>query len=102
MHGMITLMVRLRAKPGKAAQLEEALQHLTAEARKEAGCVDYHFHRSVADSNSFGFYENWRSQKDFDEHLKQPCQVEFAKVRDQYLVGDVELDFYEMRSSYDK
>ena len=102
MVGMITLMVRLRAKSHKAAELEQILQHLTAEARKEAGCIDYHFHRSVSDPDAFGFYENWRSQKDFDEHLRQPCQLEFARVRGQYLVGDIDLDFYEMRSPYNK
>ncbi|MBI3370282.1 MAG: antibiotic biosynthesis monooxygenase [Betaproteobacteria bacterium] len=102
MDRMITLMVRLRAKPEKAAELEQVLQHLVVEARKEGGCVDYHFHRRVDDPCSFGFYENWRSQKDFDEHLRQPCQVEFAKVHGQYLAGDIDLEFYEMRSPYNK
>lgn len=102
MDGMITLMVRLHAKPEKAAELEQVLQHLTAEARKEEGCVDYHFHRSVADPNTFGFYENWRSRKDFEEHLRSPCQLEFAKVRGQYLAGDIDLDFFEMLSAYKK
>ena len=102
MDGMITLMVRLRAKPEKAAELENILQGLVAAARKEDGCVDYHFHRRADDPNSFGFYENWRSQKDFDEHLRQPCQLEFAKIRDRYLAGDIDLEFYEMRSPYNK
>lgn len=100
MDGMITLMVRLHAKPERAAELEEMLQHLVREARKESGCVDYHFHRRTDDRNTFAFYENWRSQKDFEEHLRQPCQLEFAKVRGQYLAGDIELEFYEMRSAY--
>ena len=102
MNGMITLMVRLHAKPEKAAELEKILQNLVVAARKEDGCVDYHFHRRAGDPDSFGFYENWRSQKDFDEHLRQPCQVEFAKIREQYLAGDIDLEFYEMRSPYNK
>jgi len=102
MKGMITLMVHLHAKPGKAAALEKALQNLVVDARKEPGCIDFHYHRDVNDPNHFAFYENWRSQKDFDQHLKQPIQLEFAKVRDQYLEGDIDLKFYEMRSPYNK
>lgn len=102
MDGMITLMVHLHAKPEKAADLEKALHELVVDARREDGCVDFHFHRDVKDPNHFAFYENWRSQKDFDEHLQTPIQVEFAKVVNQYLVTGIDLQFYEMRSPYNK
>ncbi len=98
MHGMVTLMVRLRAKPGKAAELEHVLRELVEQAHKEEGCVDYRFHRRVGDPDAFAFYENWRSQKDFEAHLRTPCQVQFAKTRDAYVAGQIELEFYDMLS----
>jgi quinol monooxygenase YgiN len=102
MDGMITLMVHLQAKSGKADELEAALQDLVVNARQEEGCVDFHFHRGVDDPNHFAFYENWRSQKDFDTHLQQPIQGEFAKISKPLLAKDIDLQFYEMRSPFDR
>ena len=102
MERMITLMVQLRARPGMAAELERHLQALPAAARKEPGCADHHFHRSVDDPNVFAFYENWLSQKDFEEHIRQPIQIEFGENRGALLEGDVDMKFYKMVSPYNK
>jgi quinol monooxygenase YgiN len=46
----------------------------------------------------FLFYENWRSRKDLDEHLKMPYLVEFFGKREQLVEGDIPLHFYTMLS----
>ncbi len=102
MDGMITLIVHLHAKPEQLEVLEEALHALVVDARKEAGCVDFHFHRDAKDPNHIVFYENWRSRKDLEEHLQTPIQVSFGKVVDQYLVKKIDMQYYEMISPYNK
>lgn len=37
-----------------------------------------------------------------EEHLRQPCQVEFGKLRARFLVGDIELELCEMLSPCDR
>jgi quinol monooxygenase YgiN len=99
---MVTLIVYLQAKPQRAAELEKWLLRLTEAGRKDAGCIDYHFHRSADDPNTFVFYENWRSREDLEAHVGTPIQKEFGKVRGELLEGDIDLKFYNMVSPYNK
>jgi len=65
----VTLVAYLKPRPGKEAETRELLLSLVGPTREEAGCIDYHLHRSNTEPCVFLFYENWRSQKDLDDHL---------------------------------
>jgi len=53
----------------------DTLLLLVGPTRQEAGCIDYHLHRSNEDPRRFMFYENWHSKKDLDDHLAKPHLV---------------------------
>lgn len=98
MAGMTTLVAYVKAKPGKEAALKQTLMGLVGPTRKEAGCIDYHLHVSDDDPRMFLFYENWRTRKDLDEHLKMPHLLEFFGKHEELVDGDVPLHFYTMLS----
>ncbi len=68
----VTVVARLRAKPGKEQQLRELLLSLVAASRKDAGCLNYDLHQSKQDPAQFIFHENWASQAHLDQHLAKP------------------------------
>ena len=102
MAKMLSLIAYLNAKPKKVKELEKILHSFVEPTRKEPGCIDYHFHRSDDNPNQFVFYENWRSRKDLDEHLKMPHLKTFWESRMNYLTKDVDLQFFTMQSKYNK
>ncbi len=95
-----TLIGMIYGRPEKRAELLEILGSFVAPTRREAGCIDYHFHSSVDDPNAFMFYENWRSRKDLDEHLEMPYLKPLVARKEELLARDIELHFYAMHSPY--
>lgn len=69
---MLTILVLIPAKPGRADALDAALKSLLAPTRKEQGCISYDAHRSNDDPNLFMMYETWESQAALDKHFEQP------------------------------
>lgn len=102
MQPKCTLVAHLRAIPERADEFEQVLMGLVGPSRSEAGCIDYHFHRSEDASNVFMFYENWTERAELDKHLELPMLQEFFEKTKDYLEEDVEINFYEMKSAYDK
>jgi quinol monooxygenase YgiN len=73
----------ITAKPGSEKEVGEALNGLVAPARAEVGCISYELFASVLDPATFITVETWRSQEDFDAHLKAPyVQQAFASASD--------------------
>ena len=66
----VTVVATFQAKPGKEAELKQALIGLVAPTRKEAGCINYDLHVSPEDPGKFLFHENWTSKAALDAHLK--------------------------------
>ncbi len=64
--------IGLRAKPGKAAELERALRNRVPISRTEAGTLDYRLYRSTSDDHLFFLFSRFASEKQFDLHLYQP------------------------------
>ena len=72
----ITLIVALRARPGREAELEKELRALVAPTRAERGCIAYDLHVSSDQPGLFLLREIWASlkhhQKHWDtEHMKR-------------------------------
>jgi len=66
----ITVVATFQAKPGKAAELKQALIGLLAPTRREAGCINYDLHVLPEDPAKFLFHENWTSKAHLDAHLQ--------------------------------
>ena len=93
-----TLIAYLHAKPEKREELLTLLLSFVKPSRAEAACIEYNVHVSNDDPNLFIFYENWRSFKELDEHMRTPLLTEFWPRRLDYLQKDVEIKFMTMVS----
>ena len=98
MSERISLVAYLQAKPGKEPELVDTLLSLVGPPRQEAGCIDYHLHRSNEDLRRFMFYENWHSKKDLNGHLAKPHLVPLLSRTDELLDGEIELELFTMLS----
>ncbi len=99
MSEKVSLVAYLQAKPGKEQELMDTLLSLVGPTRQEAGCIDYHLHRSNEDPRRFMFYENWHSKKDLDDHLGKPHLVPLLSQTDELLDGEIELELFTMLSA---
>jgi quinol monooxygenase YgiN len=91
MSAPLTLVARMRAKPGQEARLRAELQRLVAPTHAEAGCLSYDLHISQSDPALFLFYETWRSQADLDAHFETPHLKALVKILPEMLDGEMEL-----------
>jgi quinol monooxygenase YgiN len=91
MSATLTLIARMRAKPGQQARLRAELLRLVSPTRAELGCIAYDLHVSQEDPALFLFYETWKSQADLDAHFKTPHLQALAKILPEMLEGEMEL-----------
>jgi len=68
---VITVIATHQARPGKEAELKEALTSLVEPTRKEAGCINYDLHISPKYPGKFMFHETWTSKAHFEAHLQR-------------------------------
>jgi len=87
----VTVIARLRAKPGQEARVRELLLSLIKPTRAEAGCIDYDLHESDEHPGEFLFYESWNSGEAFEAHLKMPYITEAFKLAPEILDGSPQL-----------
>jgi len=92
----VTVVAKIKAKPGLEQQVSQALMALVGPTRKEPGCINYDLHLSTDDPTLFLFYENWTSKKDLDEHLNMPYLRDFLGRAGELLAVPVEIQLWEM------
>ena len=89
------VVARATAKPGREADLEQALRALVPRTHEESGCVQYMLHRAVDDPRTFMTVERWRSKEAVDQHLAAPhVQALFQQLPD-LIAGAPELTVFE-------
>ena len=66
----VTVVVRIKAKPGTKAEVKQALLSLLAPTRAEDGCLNFDMHESPDDDSLFLFHENWTSEEALNTHLQ--------------------------------
>ena len=71
---MISITALFKSKPENKEQLQNMLNHLVTETRKEAACVRYDLHHS---ENVFIIWEEWQDQPGLDIHNNQPYLLDF-------------------------
>jgi quinol monooxygenase YgiN len=92
----VRVIARLRAKPGKEAELRTLAAGLIAPTRKEAGCIRYELLVNEADPAELTFVEEWRDGDTLNAHLATP-HVQHAVSRcPELLVGELDLRRYRL------
>lgn len=89
---LLTVIAYMRAKPGKEADLRQALEALVEPTTKDAGYVNYDLHQSVEDPALFFLYENWESPEELDAHLATPHLQHFQSVMGDLLDGGLHIN----------
>ena len=90
----LTVVVRLKAKPGMEARVREELASLLAPTRREQGCLNYDMHESPDDPSLFLFHENWTSRADLDRHLGTPHLRRWLGIADSLLAEPMQLGLW--------
>jgi quinol monooxygenase YgiN len=67
----VTIIARIKAKPGSEGPLEEAFRDMIKKVRAaEPGCQAYVLHKSPKDPTQFVWYETYTDQAAVDIHMK--------------------------------
>lgn len=90
----LTVIARVRAKPGMEPRLRAALIALVAPTRSEAGCLNYDLHESIDDPAQFVFYEDWTSRQALDIHSRSPHIFAFRERAKELLAGPTEISLW--------
>lgn len=98
MSEQLTLIAKLRAKPGMESRVRETFGALRTPTHKEEGCVYYEMHQSLENPSEFVFYENWASAAHLDAHMKTPHFLAAIKIAPEILDGPIELSKWRMLS----
>lgn len=91
----LTILARIRAATGKEEELYSVLEALVPLTRAEEGCISYDLHRAQGDPALFCFCENWRSQKDLDDHFATHYLQAFLGKADGLLAEPPDITFWE-------
>ena len=65
----LRVIARLRAQPGKEADLKQVLVGLIEPTREEPGCIDYELLENLEDPREFTFIEEWESESALEAHF---------------------------------
>lgn len=87
MENTLTLICPIIGRPGKGAQLRQALIELTREVVKEEGNIFYILHETD-DPDQFVIYEQWKGDEAMDFHMNTPHLQKFLADEDQLLAEE--------------
>ena len=76
---MVVLAVTWMAKTGRESEAAAILEKLTAESRKEPGCVTYQVHKHKTDPRRFFIYEQYKDDAALEAHRTTPHCLQMAK-----------------------
>lgn len=79
------VFVRLHARVGEEAGVEEALRDVTGPSREEPGCLSFHTFRSMRDRRLFYIHSRWVDEAAFQLHAELPHTVRFLERVDALL-----------------
>ncbi|MDQ7787388.1 MAG: antibiotic biosynthesis monooxygenase family protein [Thermodesulfovibrionales bacterium] len=65
----ILVTLRMVVRPERRRDLLETMRGMLEPVRVERGCLSYRLYENVEDRNSFVLVEEWKTQKDLENHL---------------------------------
>jgi autoinducer 2-degrading protein len=76
---MVVLAVTWMAKTGRESEVAVLFEKLTAESRKEPGCVMYQVHKHKTEARRFFIYEQYKDDAALEAHRAAAHFLQFAK-----------------------
>jgi quinol monooxygenase YgiN len=75
----LAIFARFHARPGKEAEVAEAMRDGLAPTREEPGCLSIHHFRSVRDPRLYYIHSVWKDEAAFEHHAGLPHTVRFLE-----------------------
>ena len=76
----IFVFARLHARPGKRAEVLQAMLDVQGPTRQEPGCLSYGAFQSVLDPDEFYIHTRCKDMAAFERHAELPHTVHFVEV----------------------
>jgi quinol monooxygenase YgiN len=92
---MVVLAVTWMARAGQEAEVAAVFTKLTAEARKEAGCLMFMVHCHKTEPRRFFIYEQYKDDAALEAHRVTPYFLQFVKKDLPKIADRVEGQLYE-------
>lgn len=90
-NSLLTIVARIKAKPGLEQQMQQDLLSLLAPTRAESGCITFDLLKDTNDPMVFILYENWKDQAALDAHFQQPYVKRVLKAYEETLAEPIEV-----------
>lgn len=90
-NSLLTIVARIKAKPGLEARMQQDLISLLAPTRAESGCVTFDLLKDTNDPTVFVLYENWKDQAALDAHFQQPYVKRVLQAYEETLAQPIEV-----------
>jgi len=92
---MVVLAVTWMAKAGREAEVADVFSRLSAEARKEQGCLMFQVHRHKTEPRRFFIYEQYKDDAALEAHRATPHFLQYVRKELPKLGERVEGQLYE-------
>ncbi|WP_076728738.1 putative quinol monooxygenase [Methylobacterium radiotolerans] len=89
---LVHLIGRLVPKPGKEAELAQAIKDITPDVLREPGCIAYIPHESQSSAGTIVMIETWASQEALNRHFTAPSFTRIAARFANILDGEVSIE----------
>lgn len=90
---ILTVIARIKAKPGMEKRMQQDLLGLLAPTRSETGCINFDLFIDINDPTIFMLYENWESQVALDAHFEQPYVKQVLQAYEVTLAEPIAVNF---------
>jgi quinol monooxygenase YgiN len=91
------LVVTIKPRPDRLREAEDQLQAMRRSSLTEPGCVFMHLVQPQDDPDTWVMLEMFRSRAAWDEHMRQPYNVEGNVVLEGLLREPSDLRFFDER-----
>lgn len=88
-NSQLTIIARIKAKPGLEKRMQHDLLNLLAPTRAESGCITFDLLVDTTDPTIFILYENWKDQASLDSHFQQPYVKQVLQAYEETLAESI-------------
>ncbi|MBW4473931.1 MAG: antibiotic biosynthesis monooxygenase [Stenomitos rutilans HA7619-LM2] len=85
----LTIVARIKAKPGLEARMQQDLLSLLTPTRAESGCITFDLLQDTSNPTVFVLYENWKDQAALDAHFQQPYVKQVLQAYEETLAEPI-------------
>jgi quinol monooxygenase YgiN len=81
-------------KPEKVQEFMDLCKNLVEATLKEEGCIEYGLYQELGNSGILTFLEEWKDEKNLDEHLNSNHFRKIFPLFSEYLEKETEVNVY--------